>query len=198
MLEQTLKNYNFEPVCSINSQDENNALSFFENLEGSEHILNLYRTVAFRNRLQKQFLTSNIELDFPRIFFSHKSVHMPKVSNIVYSGFLEDSKENLNKSWNTTIENIHSTNNTKYPTRLADEECSWWLNNGYLTETLEYEKSSGDKIESDMIALCSYDIVVTQKLESNVLEELLKTHKYVISEDLLSIYKKYLVCIHCN
>lgn len=165
------------------SKKKNN---FFEDLKGSEHIILLYYDKLNREKIQRAFLTSDFK-DDPRIYFSHNSKKIPNVVNFIYEGFLGDSQA-LVKMWNEHIKTVHSQNKSPFPTRIADEDCSWWLKD-FLNETIEYEKQSGKRLDPHMTALCSYDINILSQYSEKIISDIVSWHGYVIVDNPFAIYK---------
>jgi len=82
---------------------------------------------------------------------------------------------------------LHSLNSDQTATiRIANEEATWWLRNCSPDEYVEFQKSSGRRIQDNVSATCEYDI---SKIDNEYLCAVMSSHNYIILDQPFVIYK---------
>ena len=84
--------------------------------------------------------------------------------------------------------NLHSSNKSDFATRIAFEDGTWWLRNGFADDYVRFEKSYciGKHIQNNLSILCGYDISTFNEL---YMETIIASHIYVILDEPLIIFK---------
>ena len=82
--------------------------------------------------------------------------------------------------------NLHSSNKSDFATRIAFEDGTWWLRNGFAEDYTRFEESLVKHIEDNLSVLCGYDI---SKFNELYMETIIASHMYVILDEPLIIYK---------
>ncbi|MGI0082915.1 MAG: hypothetical protein ACREAG_06425 [Nitrosopumilaceae archaeon] len=73
------------------------------------------------------------------------------------------------------------------PTRIADEDVTWWIKNGFADEHLKLEKKLGKRLDDNMLILCAYNI---SNMNDKQIATVIEPHGLVILDDPLSLYKR--------
>lgn len=104
----------------------------------------------------------------------------PDVNVKSESAEIERDKKRTMKKLSDWIQNMHACNISGFPTRLADQDCTWYISNELGAEHLHLESSFGVKPYQQIIFLCGYDLL---KIQTHDLTSLIKYHGYVILEN---------------
>lgn len=181
--------------------EEYSVYDFLINLSSSEHILLLYKDPETIEFVLSDFFSKRTQAPFGLV--SEHPAKIKDIRNITYeklSGMdkkdifekekrelLEKEKRETVKKLSAWINNMHSCNTSGFPTRFADQDCTWYIRNELGVEHMKMEYSFGQKPAQQLILLCAYDI---SKIPPNDIESLIKSHSYVIMENKhLVLYK---------
>lgn len=183
--------------------EEYSVYDFLINLSSAEHILVLYKDPETIDLMLSDFFSKRTQAPFGLV-----SEHPPKIKDIrtiTYEKLagmdkkdifdkekrelLEKEKRETVKKLSEWVNNMHSCNTSSYPTRFADQDCTWYVRNELGAEHMKLESSFGQKPAQQMILLCAYDL---SKIPPNEIEPLIKSHGYVILENKsLVLYKAH-------
>src|SRR6266705_2221831 len=81
---------------------------------------------------------------------------------------------------------FESVNNL--PTRIAVEDYSWLLQNGFAKGLMELEQNIGRRVKENMTILCGYNIA--KLTDAKKLETLLDFHGYAILDQPFRVYRR--------
>ena len=109
------------------------------------------------------------------------------MKSITYDEFLIVEKSKAMSGMFEWISEIHKSNLSGRETRVAGEDASWFLRNGFDNEFLDAEKKIGRRVQDKISVLCAYD---TERipLESQ-LKRIIESHGYVIIDRPMEVYK---------
>jgi hypothetical protein len=181
--------------------EEYGVYDFLINLSSSEHILVLYKDHETIELMLSDFFSKRTQAPFGLV--SEQLTKIKDIRNITYeklSGmdkkdiFEKEKRDLLDKEKRETVKklsewinNMHSCNTSGFPTRFADQDCTWYVRNELGMEHMKMESSFGQKPTQQIILLCAYDV---SKISPNDIESLIKSHGYVIMENKhLVLYK---------
>lgn len=181
--------------------EEYGVYDFLINHSSSEHILVLYKDRETIELMLSDFFSKRTQAPFGLV--SEQPTKIKDIRNITYeklSGmdkkdiFEKDKREILEKEKRETVKklsewinNMHSCNTSSFPTRFADQDCTWYAQNELGVEHMRMESSFGQKPTQQIILLCAYNV---SKISPNDIEPLIKSHGYVILENKhLVLYK---------
>jgi hypothetical protein len=191
--------YKIEEV--IAKVEEYSVYDFLINLSSAEHILVLYKDRETIELMLSDFFSKRTQAPFGLV--SEHSTKIKDIRTITYeklSGmdkkdiFEKEKRDLLEKERRETIKklsewvnNMHSCNTSGYPTRYADQDCTWYIRNELGDDHMKLESSFGQKPAQQIIIMCGYDL---SKLPPNRIEPLIKSHGCVILENKhLVLYK---------
>lgn len=154
----------------------------------NEHAIFLWKDDTFLDMVLAEFFDPSVTGKAPRGLLSAKPSTIESVNNMVHkdlSGLDKPAAIRKIKDWMTEI---HASNETKLPTRIAIEDYSWFLQNGLAKGLVELEQDIGPKVKDNMTILCGYN--VSKLIDSKELERLIGFHGYAILDMPLRVYRK--------
>ncbi len=159
-------------------------------LIGHEHIAFLYSGKTEKNNILSQFFDPSASPYTLRAIISlssNSARKYQKVKSITYDEFLIVEKSKAMSGMFEWISEIHKSNLSGRETRVAGEDASWFLRNGFDNEFLDAEKKIGRRVQDKISVLCAYD---TERipLESQ-LKRIIESHGYVIIDRPMEVYK---------
>ena len=158
--------------------EEYGVYDFITNTPPYEHILVLYKDHETIDLILSDFFSKKTEA--PSGLVSEFPTKIKNIRNITYDQISETNKNETIKKLSDWITNMHSCNTSVFPTKVAGEDCTWYIRNNFVEEHLHLESSLGKKLSQKMTILCAYDIL---KIPDNCLESLIKSHGYVILQN---------------
>lgn len=197
ILTKTLDVLNYSPLAS-RAQRINLMLSEIHEAEmlesrvrhmpKNEHAIVLWEEEMFLDMVLSEFFDQGVTGNAPKGLFSAKPSTFESVNNLVYenvSGLDKTAAIGKIRDWMTEI---HASNETKLPTRIAVEDYSWFLQNGLAKGLIELEESIGPKVKENMIIMCGYN--ASKITDPKELEKLLSFHGYAILDLPFRVYRR--------
>src|SRR2546426_649949 len=89
---------------------------------------------------------------------------------------------------NQMLSEIHASNDTSLPTRIAVEDYSWFLQNGLAKGLMDLEQNIGRRVKENMTILCGYN--VSKLTDPKHLETLIDFHGYAILDQPFRAYRR--------
>jgi hypothetical protein len=178
-------------------------LDFVRKIPAHNHIIFLYKSESSNDKLLYEFFENltdrdSIDYDTPRGLLSSKPPNanlLNTVSNILYDQLLSPQYHEAINRLSNWIVKLHSSNNSKQnitaPTRIAADDATWWLRNGFAYDNMLAEQLVRRCVQDNNIAaLCCYNF---SKLTNERMKEFIKTiitcHEYVILDEPYVVYK---------
>jgi hypothetical protein len=178
-------------------------LDFVRKISAHNHIIFLYKSESSNDKMLYALLENPtgrgiMDYEAPKGLLSAKppNADLPNtVNNILYSQLLSSQYDEAIKKLSNWIVKLHSSNNSKQnirlPTRIAADDATWWLRNGFAYNNMLAEQLLRRCVHDNNIAtLCCYN---TSKLTSEGMKELLTTiitcHEYDILDEPYVVYK---------
>ncbi|WP_101476871.1 hypothetical protein [Candidatus Nitrosotalea bavarica] len=180
-----LKTINHKIEEIIKKVEEYGVYDFIINTSSFEHILVLYKDRETINLILSDFFSKKTQAPFGLI--SEHPTKIKDIRNITYDKLAEKDKNGAVKKLLAWVTDMHSCNTSAFPTKVASEDCTWYIRNNLGAEHLKLESSVGAKPYQKMIILCAYNI---SKISPDDLESLIKSHSYVILQnDSIVLYR---------
>jgi hypothetical protein len=180
-----LKSINHKIDEIIERVNEFGVYDFVIEAPSFEHILVLYKDKETIDLILSDFFSKRTQAPFGLI--SENPTKIKDIRNITYDQLADKDKTSAMKKTIDWIMNVHSCNTSTFPTKIAGEDCTWYVRNDLVTEHLKAESSFGTSPVNRMTVLCGYDI---SKITPAELESLIKSHSSVILQDKsLVLYK---------
>jgi hypothetical protein len=176
---------------------ENEVMSFVRNMAGHEHVAFLYSKKTIKVNVLSQFFYQSAVPDDNSNSSGRKAlisldddtrpIKFSNVQKIYYDDFLkiEQKSEVMDRMFDW-IGEIHKLNPSGRETRIAGEDASWFLRNGFEQEFIDAERKIGRQVQDMIAILCSYD--VNGIALENQLKSVIEAHKYVITDQPLAVY----------
>jgi hypothetical protein len=179
-----------------NEMREVEVMRFVGNLAGHEHVGFIYNRKATKDAVLSQFF-DHLAAPRTQALISLSSCgaegksaagKFEKVQSIItYDEFLKvkEKSEAMDVMFKW-IWDIHKSNQSGRETRIAGEDASWFLRNGFENEFLDAERMMGRRLHDKMSVLCSYDaegITLASQLK-----RVIESHRYVIIEQPMAVY----------
>jgi hypothetical protein len=99
--------------------------------------------------------------------------------------------QSSNRSDKEPIEEVEE--NTIQTTRIAEEDATWWLRNGFDHQIISIEKLlDNDTQENDISVLCAFDRSKISNIDNDknsIIKTTIAVHEYVILDEPFRVYK---------
>jgi hypothetical protein len=185
------------------------ALGFIHGNPSYTHTAFLYTSQCSKNEILAAFFGTKINSKAPKGLLLTKKTSADDLSHIVsqvdnsmlYEEILEESQKDevlVARNLARWVANLHSLNGSRlneagnHGTRIASEDVTWWLRNGFAPHYLGFEKKIGRCPQDNLSVLCGYDISEhhDEKIDNNdgTIEAMIATHGYVILGEPFKLY----------
>ncbi len=162
-------------------------IKFIHQVGAREHIIFLYKNQNSKDRILSEFFDPIHSGKTPKGLLSHKPTQLKFVNNLLYDELFHADKDVVMKRLSRWVSRLHSSNKSNMPTRIADEDVTWWIKNGFADEHLKLEEKLGRRSDDNMLILCAYDI---SSMNDKQIGTVIAPHGLVILDDPLSLYKR--------
>jgi hypothetical protein len=164
--------------------------NFVRNIQGGENVIFFYENQSSFNKILSAFFDPAVTIDTPRGVLTI-SPHRYHEINITYTELLKSQNDKAIKKFEHWISTLHSSHKSHYnqPTRIAEEDASWWLKNGFTAEYILFEQSLKRYKDNNIAFLCAFKISNLSHLDINPLKTLISFHRHIILEDPLMIFR---------
>jgi hypothetical protein len=154
----------------------------------NEHAIFLWEEETFLDMVLSEFFDPGATGKAPKGLFSAKPSTFESVNNLVQKDVSGLDKSGAIKKIRDWITEVHETNETNLPTRIAVEDYSWFLQNGIAKGLMDLEQSFGRKVKENMTILCGYK--VSKLTDPKPLETLIGFHGYAILDRPFRAYRR--------
>jgi len=194
---ETLDNLNFSPIASkaerirqmLSEIHEAEMLeSRIRHMPKSEHAILLWEEKSFLDIVLSEFFDPGVTGKAAKGLLSAKPANIESVSNLLLeevSGLDRQTAARRIRDW---MLQVHSTNKSNLPTRIAVEDYSWLLQNGTAKGLLEVEQDIGLRVKENMTILCGYD--VSNVIDPKQLDKIMGFHGYAIVDHPFRVYRR--------
>jgi hypothetical protein len=165
---------------------EKSFLEFIIHMPAHAPITSLYKNHLSNVKVLSAFFNPSIIWKTKNGLVSKIPTKLKSVKNIVYDDFLYMDKTEAMKKFAGWVSKLHSSNKSDMPTRIAGEDATWWIRNGFAEEHLKLEQSIGRNSYENMSILCCYDI---SHVNNEQLKSIIDSHGYVILDEPFTLYK---------
>lgn len=162
----------------IEKVEEFGVYNFIIDTPSFEHILVLYKDQEIIDHILSNFFSKRTQAPYGLI--SETPTKIKDIRNVTYDQLSDKDKTSAIKKTLDWVMNVHSCNTSLFPTRIAGEDCSWYVRNNLGIEYLKMESSFGTTSANKMTLLCGYNI---SKITPSELESLVKSHSSVILQN---------------
>ena len=197
IMTKTLDVLNFSPLTS-KAERINQMLSEIHEAEmlesrvrhmpKNEHGIFLWEEETFLDMVLSEFFDPGATGRAAKGLFSAKPSTFESVNSLVHkdvSGLERPAAIRKIRDW---MAEVHASNETNLPTRIAVEDYSWFLQNGLAKGLMELEQNIGRRVKENMIILCGYN--VSKLSDSKELERLIDFHSYAILDRPFRVYRR--------
>src|SRR6266699_239370 len=154
----------------------------------NDHGIFLWKEESSLDTVLSEFFDSRATGKAPKGLFSAKPSTFESVNNLLQkdvSGLERPEAIRKIRSW---MAEVHASNETNLPTRIAVEDYSWLLQNGLAKGLMELEQNIGRRVKENMIILCGYN--VSKLNEPKELERLMDFHSYAILDQPFRVFRR--------
>jgi hypothetical protein len=197
ILTKTLDVLNFSPLTS-RAERINQMLSEIHEAEmlesrvrhmpKNEHAIFLWEEETFLEMVLSEFFDPGATGKASKGLFSVKPSAFESVNNLMrkdVSGLERPAAIRKIRDW---MAEVHASNETNLPTRIAVEDYSWFLQNGLAKGLVELEQNLGRRVKENMTILCGYK--VSKLTDPKLLETLIGFHGYAILDQPFRAYRR--------
>src|SRR5919108_1820393 len=138
---------------------EAEVFNFVRKIQGGEHVIFLYENQNSFTRILSAFFDPDVSATTPKGVLTILPYWDPKNNNnLTYNELLTSQNDKAMKKFEHWISTLHSSNKSLYnqPTRIAEEDATWWLRNGFTEEFTLFEQSL--KRHDNISFLCAFKI----------------------------------------
>jgi hypothetical protein len=177
-------------------------LGFIHDNPSHKHIAFLYRNESSKNAILTAFFdtkgTKGLLLSKkPSIDLSYIVSYLD--NSMLYEELLQESQEDevvarKLANWVTKLLSLNKLlliNNNNNGTRIASEDVTWWVRNGFARHYMGFEKTIGRCLQDNLSVLCEYNISEdnNKKIDNNgTIDAMISAHGYVILEEPFIVY----------
>ncbi len=197
LVTKTLDVLNFSPLTS-KAERINQMLSEIHEAEmlesrvrhmpKNDHGIFLWEEESFLDTVLSEFFDARATGKAPKGLFSRKPSAFESVNNLVQkdvAGLDSPAAVKKIRSW---MAEVHASNETSLPTRIAVEDYSLFLQNGLAKGLMELERNIGRRVKENMTILCGYN--TAKLIDAKKLETLLDFHGYAILDQPFRVYRR--------
>jgi hypothetical protein len=197
ILTKTLDVLNFSPLTT-KAERINKMLSEIHEAEmlesrvrhmpKNEHAILLWEDETILDMVMSEFFDPGATGKAPKGLLSTKPSTFESVNNLVQkevSGLERPAAVRKIRAW---MAEVHATNDTNLPTRIAVEDYSWFVQNGLAKGLMELEQNIGPRVKENMTILCGYNI--SKLTDPKALETLIGFHGYAILDQPFRAYRR--------
>jgi predicted transcriptional regulator YheO len=176
------------------------ALEFIRDKATHKHIAFLYKNESAKNKIFSAFFDTNITDKASKGLLLSKKPNngLDQVlsyvnSSMLYEELLQDSREEkivVKKlaDWVHSLKNLRLNNFKNDATRIASEDVTWWVRNGFADHYCKgFEESMGRSLQDDLSVLCGYNI--SDYSNNGTINRMIATHGYVILDETSILYR---------
>jgi hypothetical protein len=170
------------------------ALDFVRKMASYNHLALLYSKKDFLNEVLSEYFSHK---DAPKALLSEdpdNHIHLDLTSSISYEELFGIIKGEVGedafikmRNW---IEQVRTTHKSKLPIRIAEDDATWWIRNGYTRALTSIERSLCKKMPECTSILCAFDVSKLAPYQLSTMKSIIGAHDYVIlQEPSFTVYK---------
>lgn len=164
-------------------------INFINQNHSHDHVAIFYENEDMKQQLLLEFFNAKVNEGSPKGLLSINPVKINSITdNLLYKDFVKGIGHESKSKLFQWVSELHARNISKtHTTIIAGEYANWFFENDLTGEILSIETGLGRHIKDNMMVLCQYDISAI--VDKDLLEKIVKPHKYIILGDLPLIYK---------
>jgi hypothetical protein len=161
-------------------------LEFLQRLNTHDHVLCVFSNEITKISVMEKFFKSSYSIQTPKIISAVAQYNDSSVQTILFDSIIAEDNSLAIQNFFKSINEIHSSNQSEYPTKLVCDEVGWWYENSLNSEHCMLEKEFGPKLKENMIRLCMAD---KSKINHDALSSLFEYHNYIMLDDPFQVYR---------
>jgi hypothetical protein len=163
------------------------ALDFVHKMSSHNHFAYLYSNKGSLRKILSEYFSPR---DAPKALLTEKpNVHVlfDHFSSISYKELFgpitAPIKEHTIAKMREWIDGIRATNKSNTSTRIAEDDATWWIRNGYTRGLAFLEQSLCKDHPENTSVLCAFDISKLNPEQLGTMKLVIGSHDYVIIEE---------------
>lgn len=162
------------------------ALDFAHKMASYNHIALLYSKRDSLNQILSEYFSAS---DAPKALLSecpgnYRHLHLSRYVSYkeLFGTISSPVKEEATVKLQNWIEQVRATNNSRIPSRIAEDDATWWIKNGYTNALTSIEQTLCKELPHNTSILCAFDISKLTPKELSTMKLIIRSHDYVIIE----------------
>ncbi|MGB8152475.1 MAG: hypothetical protein WCF97_01005 [Nitrososphaeraceae archaeon] len=163
------------------------ALDFVHKMSSYNHIAYLYSSKVSLSKILSEYFSPR---DAPKALLSENPmdyVLFDLSSSISYKELFgpinAPIKEDVITKMRNWIDGIRANNKSDTSTRIAEDDATWWIRNGYTHGLTMLEQSLCKELPEKTSILCAFDISKLKPKQLGAMKSVIGSHDYVIIEE---------------
>ena len=163
------------------------ALDFVHKMSSHNHFAYLYSNKVSLSKILSEYFSPR---DAPKALLTEKpNVHVlfDHFSSISYKELFGPIngpiKEDVITKMRNWIDGIRANNKSDTSTRIAEDDATWWIRNGYSRGLAFLEQSLCKELPENTSVLCAFDISKLKPKQLGAMKSVIGSHDYVIIEE---------------
>jgi len=164
---------------------ERKILEYIRRLPSHAHITFFYEKESSKNKILSAFFDRKVTSKAAKGLLAEKPFEPDYVNNLSYSELSSTKKHSVIDKVSTWVDAVHSANQSNKPTRIADEDVTWWFREGLGKEHQKLEQTLGKYLVKNMSVLCAYN---TSNISKDKLNAIVESHGIVFFDNPFMAY----------
>jgi hypothetical protein len=163
------------------------ALDFIHKMSSYNHIAYLYSNKSSLSKVLSEYFSPQ---DAPKALLSENPnnyVLFDLSSSISYNELFGPitgpMKEHAIVKMHEWIDGLRASNKSNSSTRIAEDDATWWIRNGYTRSLTFLERSLCKELPENTSILCAFDISKLNSKQLGAMKSIIESHDYVIIEE---------------
>jgi hypothetical protein len=163
------------------------ALNFVHKMSSYNHIAYLYSNKCSVSKILSEYFSPP---NVPKALLTEnpKDYLLFELSSIIsykelfgpITGPIKEDGITKMRQW---IDAIRMTNKSNTSTRIAEDDATWWIRNGYTRGLTLLERSLCKELPENTSILCAFDISKLDRKQLGTMKSIIGSHDYVIIEE---------------
>ena len=163
------------------------ALDFVHKMASYNHIAYLYSNKVSLSKILSEYFSPQ---DSPKALLTEnpKDYALFDLSSSIsykelFGPITAPIKENAIAKMRKWIDGIRMTNKSDTSARIAEDDATWWIRNGYTRGLAFLEQSLCKELPQNTSILCAFDISKLNSKQLGAMKSVIGSHDYVIIEE---------------
>jgi hypothetical protein len=163
------------------------ALDFVHKMSSYNHIAYLYTNKYSVSKILSEYFSpkdtpKGLLTENPKdyaLFNLSSSISYKELFGPITGPIKEDSIAKL-RGW---IDTLRHTNKSNTSTRIAEDDATWWIRNGYTRGLTYLERSLSRELPENTSILCAFNISKLDRKQLGTMKSIIGSHDFVIIEE---------------